>query len=57
MSAYLKIIFLLLTQNICCRYSKEPSQWNGSFEHLKQMFKLMDKIKLKTFVYLDPYVK
>ena len=28
------IIFLLfLNQNICCGYSKEPSQWDGSFEH------------------------
>ena len=31
-----KILFL--NQNICCGYSKD-----GSFEHLKQMFKLMDK--------------
>ena len=28
-----KIIFLFLYQNICCGYSKEPSQWDGSFEH------------------------
>ena len=25
-SAYWKIIFLFLNQNICCGYSKEPSQ-------------------------------
>ena len=25
--------FLILTQNICCWYSKEPSQGDGSFEH------------------------
>ena len=25
-SAYQNIIFLLLNQNICCGYSKEPSQ-------------------------------
>ena len=26
-----KIIFLFLNQNICCGYSKEPSQWDGFF--------------------------
>ena len=41
-SAYLKIIFLFFNQNICCGYSKEPSQLDGSFEHTKHMFKLMD---------------
>ena len=25
--------FLFLNQNICCGYSKEPSQWDCSFEH------------------------
>ena len=39
-----KLIFLfLINQVICCGYSKEPSQWDSSFEHPKQMFKLMDK--------------
>ena len=28
-----RIFFLFLNQNICWRYSKEPSQWDGSFEH------------------------
>ena len=37
------VIFLFLNQNICCGYSKEPSQWDGSFEHPKHMFKLMGK--------------
>ena len=37
------IIFLFLNQNICCGYSKEPSQCDGSFEHPKHMFKLMGK--------------
>ena len=37
------VIFLFLNQNICCGCSKEPSQWDSSFEHPKQMFKLMDK--------------
>ena len=27
------LIFLLLNQSIFCGYSKEPSQWDGSFEH------------------------
>ena len=35
--------FLLLNQNICCGHLKEPSQWDGSFEHPKHMFKLMGK--------------
>ena len=38
-----KLIFLFLNQNICCRYSKEPSQWDGSFEHPKHMLKIMGK--------------
>ena len=38
-----KLLFLFLNQNICCGYSKEPSQWDGSFEHPKHTFKLMDK--------------
>ena len=38
-----KLIFLFLIQNICCGYSKEPSQWDGSFEHPKHMIKLMGK--------------
>ena len=37
-----KIFFLFLNQNIYCGYSKEASQENGSFEHQKHMFKLMD---------------
>ena len=38
-----KLFFLFLNQNICYGYSKEPSHWDGSFEHPKHMFKLMDK--------------
>ena len=38
-----KIIFLFLNQNICCGYSKEPSHWDGSYEHPKHMFKMMGK--------------
>ena len=38
-----KSIFLFLKRNICCGYSKEPSQWDGSFEHPKHMLKLMGK--------------
>ena len=37
------LIFSFLNQNICCRYSKEPSQRDGSFEHQKQMLKLIGK--------------
>ena len=35
--------FLFLNQNICCGYSKEPSQCVGSFEHPKNMLKLLGK--------------
>ena len=31
------------TKNICCGYSKEPSQWDGSFEQPKHMLKNMSK--------------
>ena len=30
---------------------KEPSQWDGSFEHPKQMSKLMDKNKFNSQIY------
>ena len=53
-----KIIFLFLNQSICCGYSKEPSQWDGSFEHPKHMLKIMDKkiftlLRWNFFVYLN----
>ena len=38
-----KSFSLFRIQNICCGYSKEPSQWDGSFEHPKHMLKLMVK--------------
>ena len=38
-----KIVYLLFSQNICCGYSKEPSQCDGSFEHPKHMLKIMGK--------------
>ena len=40
-----KLIFLFINQNICCGYLKEPSRWDGYFEHPKHMFKLMGKKK------------
>ena len=43
MSAYWKISFFISHQNICCGYSKEPSQGDGSFEYPKHMFKLIGK--------------
>ena len=42
-SAYQNITFLFLNQNIYCGYLKEPSQWDGSFEHPKHMLKIMGK--------------
>ena len=38
---HIKLYSLFLIQNICCGYSKEPSQRDGSFEHPK------------TYVYID----
>ena len=38
-----KLIFLFLNKNICCGYSKESSPWDGSFDHPKQLFELIDK--------------
>ena len=35
--------FPYLAQKICCAYSKEPSQEDGSFEYPKHIFKLMGK--------------
>ena len=37
------LIFLFLNQNKCCGYSKEPSHWDGYFEHPKHIFKLRGK--------------
>ena len=42
-SAYQKIVFSFLNQNIYCGHSKEPSQSDGSFEHPKHMLKGMGK--------------
>ena len=36
-------IYLFLNQNICCGYSKEPSQGDGSFKHPKHMLKWIGK--------------
>ena len=53
------LIFLFFNQNICFRYWKEPSQWDGSFEHPKHMSKLMIKkiitILRKSFLLDWPY--
>ena len=38
-----KLFSLFLIQNICCGYSKEPPQCDGSFEHPKHMLKLIGK--------------
>ena len=45
--------FLFINQNICCGYSKEPSQGDGSFDHPKQMLSLTDK---KIFTILRSFV-
>ena len=38
-----KLFSLFLIQNICCGYSKEPSECDGSFGDPKHMFKSMGK--------------
>ena len=38
-----KLFFLFLNQYISCKYSQEPSQRDGSFEHPKHMIKMMGK--------------
>ena len=48
-----KIIFLFLNQNICCGYSKEPSQWDSSFEHRKHMPIIIGKKIFTTLVFLN----
>ena len=35
---YSDLNFLFLSQNMCYAHSKDPSQWDGSFEHPKHMF-------------------
>ena len=47
-----KILFL--NQNICCWYSKESSQLNGSFGHPKHMLKIVGK-KIFTIVYAEKF--
>ena len=37
--------FSYFSTKTCCGYTKELSQWDGSFEHPKQMFKFMGKEK------------
>ena len=46
---YQKLSFLFLNENICCGYSKEWSQWNGSFDYPKHMLQMMSK---KLFIIL-----
>ena len=53
-----KYFFLFLNQNICCWYSKEPSKWDGSFEHPKHVLKIMGNkiftiLRWNFFVYLN----
>ena len=40
---------LFFNKNICCGYSKEPSKWDGYFDHQQHMFKLIGK-KIKTIL-------
>ena len=40
----IKDSLLYLDKDLCCGYSKESSQLDGSFEHPTQIIKLMDNI-------------
>ena len=42
-----KLFSLFLVQNICCVYSKEPPQWDGSSEH-PQKDRLNETVLLST---------
>ena len=52
------LIFLFLNQN-SCGYSKEPSQWDGSFEYPNHLLKLMGNkiftILLWNFLFIETY--
>ena len=41
-----KYCFLFLNWNLCCGHSKEPSRWDGSFEHPTHLLKLLVKKKI-----------
>ena len=44
---------------MCCGHSKEPSQWDSSFEHPKHMLKLKGKklfTILRWFFFIYTYV-
>ena len=45
----MNIIFSFLSQNICCGYSKEPFQRDGSLKHPLYMLKSMGKKILTNF--------
>ena len=49
--------FSYFSTKTCCRYSKELSQCDVAFEHLKVMLKLMGKKIFKNFVKLKEYLE
>ena len=55
-----KTDFWSLNQNICCRYSKEPSQWDSSFEQPKYIpsdaLEGNPNFMFKFFSYLNLYL-
>ena len=55
-----KLIFLFVNKNICCGYSKEPSQRDGSFEDPKHILKdgseNIDNFMLKNVVCMSEVV-
>ena len=47
MSAYQVFNYLISQTNICCGYSKEPSQGDGSFKHQRTSDSLNEGLPIK----------
>ena len=52
-SALLNLYFLISQVNICCGFSKEPFQEDGSFKHPTQMFGRIN-MEVFTIIHLNP---
>ena len=44
-------IFLPIIFNICCGFSKEPSQWDGSFDYPQHMLWMKNKKKKESLLH------
>ena len=48
--------FLFLNQNICCWYSRDQSQGDGSFEYSHHVLKLRNKKSVQKLAFLSGVV-